>query len=212
MDIALKRRAVYTGLRPYLNDDELLNALKLWQVEFSGKPKFAFTAFLAVITNTDALRSKRTRILSSLLKSMELADVDLLADPYDETSKQYQFAAEDLIAEDHTTTVFMHFFEQLQEKMDEKDAIGVRVFMIQHVANLHLNTRSNKQLTDWIDKKTNTLNGLFNLHCLRQVINLAYVGMCQSIGPVKTDQMLSQTIKEVEAFANERQVNLHDLL
>ena len=212
MDIALKRRAVYTGLRPYLNDDELLNALKLWQVEFSGKPKFAFTAFLAVITNTDALRSKRTRILSSLLKSMELAGVDLLADPYDETTKQYQFAAEDLIAEDHTTTVFMHFFEQLQEKMDEKDAIGVRAYMIQHVANLHLNTRSNKQLTDWIDKKTNTLNGLFNLHCLRQVINLAYVGMCQLIGPVKTDQMLSQTIKEVEAFANERQVNLHDLL
>ncbi len=212
MDITLKRRAVYTGLRPYLNDDELLNALKLWQVEFSGKPKFAFTAFLAVITNTDALRSKRTRILSSLLKSMELTEVDLLADPYDESTKQYKFAAEDMIAEDHTTTVFMHFFQQLQGKMDEKDAMGVRTYMIQHIATLHLNTRSNKQLTDWIDKKTNTLNGLFNLHCLRQVINLAYVGMCQLIGPVKTDQMLSQTIKEVEAFANERQVNLHDLL
>lgn len=212
MDLALKRRAVYTGLRPYLNDDELLNALQLWQVEFSGKPKFAFTAFLAVITSTETLRSKRTRILSSLLKSMELSEADLLADPYDALSKQYRFATEDMIAEDHTTTVFVHFFEKLQEKMNERDALGVRTYIIQNVAKLQLNTRSNKQLVDWIDKKTNTLNGLFNLQCLRQIINLAYVGMCQYIGPVKTDQLLSQTIKETEAFANERQVNLHDLL
>lgn len=88
----------------------------------------------------------------------------------------------------------------------------MHTYIIESVAKLQLNTRSNKQLVDWIDKKTNTLNGLFNMNCLRQIINLAYVGMCQFIGPVKTDQLLSQTIKEAEAFANERQVNLHDLL
>jgi hypothetical protein len=212
MDLVLKRRAVYTGLRPYLNDDELAVALKLWQVEYSAKPTFAFTAFLAVITNTDTLRKKRTRILSSLLKAMELTDVDLLADPFNESTKQYQFSATDVMIEDGTKTVFIHLFEKMQEKMSEKDAVGVRAYIIQHIEKLNLNTRNNKHLADWIDRKSDTLNGLYNLNSLRHVINLAYVAMCQLIGPVKTDQLLAQTITEVEAFANTQQVNLHDFL
>jgi hypothetical protein len=212
MDLVLKRRAVYTGLRPYLNDDELAAALKLWQLEYSAKPTFAFTAFLAVITNTDTLRKKRTKILSSLLKAMELKDVDLLADPFNESTKQYQFSSADVMIEDGTKTVFIHLFEKMQEKMSEKDAFGVRAYIIQHIEKLNLNTRSSKHLADWIDRKSDTLNGLYNLNSLRHVINLAYVAMCQLIGPVKTDQLLAQSIAEVEAFANTQQVNLHDFL
>jgi Flp pilus assembly CpaF family ATPase len=212
MDLILKRRAVYTGLRPYLSNEELVTALNLWQVEFSDKPKFAFTAFLAVITNSEALRKKRTRILSSLLRAMELSEVDLLADPYDEKGKQYQFATEDLIAEDQATEVFITFFEKLQEKVGEKNALGMRAYIIQNVKKLNLNTRNSKQLTDWIDDKATILNGQYNLNNLRQVINLAYVAMCQLIGPVKADQLLAQTIRDVEAFAVEKQINLHDLL
>ena len=212
MDLVLKRRALYTGLRPHLNDEELVTALKLWQLEYSEKPKFAFTAFLAVITNTEKLRRQRTRILSSLLRAMELSEVDLLADPYSELSKQYEFITENVMEEDHTIDVFIVFFEKLQVKMDEKDALGVRAYIIQNVKKLNLNTRTTMQLTEWINKESSVLKGRYNLSSLRQVINLAYVAMCQLKGPVKTDQLLSQTIRDVEAFANEKQVNLHDLL
>lgn len=212
MELVLKRRAVYTGLRPYLNDHDVIDALKLWEVEYSDKSSVALTGFITVICHKDELKRKRTRILTSLLKAMELKEGELLADPYDTIIGAYKLVAGEQLSVDNKTGVFARFFETLAEKLNEKDAMRMRAYVIQAAGKLDLSPLNHKRLCDWVDKKTKTLSGQYDVNILRDIISSSYVSMCQLEGPVKTDQLLSQAIAEVEAFADSKQVNLHDFL
>jgi len=81
MDLVLKRRAIYTGLKPFLNAAEMAPALSMWETEFSSKPNYALANFVTRCCTTDALRRIRTQILSALIAALESPESLLLSDP-----------------------------------------------------------------------------------------------------------------------------------
>lgn len=215
MDIQLRRRAIYTGLRPYLNDEALKDALILWQDEFVDKPTFAFTEFISTICKSKELRTQRTNILASLLKSLELPESALLADPFDRATQTMVISpqAQVTVKDNHVTdTIFELLFESLVKKLKESDEYGVRAYVIKHRATLKLDERRSGELNDWIDKKIGHLTLNYELSHFRQILNLVYVALCESQGPVKADQLLAIAIKEVMPEADKLDVNVHEFL
>jgi len=212
MDLVFKRRAVYTALRSHLDDQALVKALTVWDADYSEQSRFSFTAFLAVVCYTAELKRKRTRILSSLLKAMESEEAALLPDPYDSSTQHYEIAEPREHLENNTTIVFKRFLEQLIERLEKRNALNVRTYIIQHAGDLKVSAAARVQLCEWLNQKTHVLSEQYDLESLRKVINFAYIALCELVGPVKTDQLLSQTSAEVEDFANNKQVSLHDFL
>jgi hypothetical protein len=47
---------------------------------------------------------------------------------------------------------------------------------------------------------------------MRQIINFSYVAICESMGPVKADQLLANVIKASEEYAKQMEVELHEFL
>jgi hypothetical protein len=211
MDLKLRRRAVYTGMSPYFDDAELMAALQLWQTSYSDKPKFAFTEFLSVCCNTKELKAQRNNILSSIFKAMELPENLLLADPIDETSETISKATKKVVA-DPTTDLFAFFFESLLNKSNEEEADAIRAFVKKRSEKLKLDPLQKKGLLDWLTHESDKLILKYDLLTLRQLINFAYIAICEYKGPVKADQLLAQTIKETKPLADEAQINLHDFL
>lgn len=213
MDLKLKRRAVYTGLRPFLSDIELMSSMALWQQRYAEKSEYAFAEFLEACCNTEALRPKRAKILSALMRAMRTKEANLLADPYDETTGEFLILQQKpAFLTTDTAVVFAYFFIELIQQCDNVVARKVRVHAIEHVRKLDLDVLSKKYMTDWLSGQADALTGNYPLTVLRKVINDCYVAICQYVGPVKADQMLARAIAKAEPFATENKQNLHDLL
>lgn len=212
MDIKLRRRAIYTGLRPYLNEVTLLDAMHLWQSKYSDKPKFAFAEFLSECCQNKALRAQRTNMLSSIFKALDMPERELLPDPFDEVlSQPTDLTPEELIA-DNKTIVFSNLFDHLLALLTDKQAMEVRVSLLKALASLPLDVRRKVDLREWLDKKSSNLAMSYALSDIRQLMNLAYVAICELVGPVKADQLLNQAMHASTEMARKMEVSLHEFL
>ncbi|HEY0563390.1 MAG TPA: hypothetical protein VGD04_08680 [Methylophilus sp.] len=217
MDLKTRRRAIYTGMRPYFDEPTLLEIMTLWQAKYSDKPKFAFTEFLSETCKARDVRSQRAQILSSIFKALDLPEKDLLPDPFDRLS---QFDSADEMSDtavalsecDQTTLMFMRFFDALMTRLSPPQQASVRRYLLTHIKPLTLDERRLTYLRDWLDQRAETLRVQFAIPEMRMLVNLAYIAMCELLGPVKADQLLALTIKELEAEASAVEVKLHDFL
>ncbi len=212
MDLKLRRRAIYTGMRPYFDDAALLEAIHLWQIKYSDKPKFAFTEFLSECCQDKALRSQRTVILSSIFKALDTPERDLLPDPFDIDQDQLITLAPTEKICDDTTLLFVHFLDHLLKSLPDKEAQGVRIYMLNQFPILRLDELRKAFLRDLLNKKSNKLPVSYELTIMRQLVNFAYVAICELIGPVKADQLLSQAIKSSDELAKQMEIPLHEFL
>jgi hypothetical protein len=79
--VSQRRKAIYKGLSQYLTGDDLLNAMCIWQQEYSQLPKFAITNFVRRITEHTGLANERAAIHLSLTSSLMLGEDNLGTDP-----------------------------------------------------------------------------------------------------------------------------------
>lgn len=212
MDLILRRRAIYTGLRPYFDDASLLEAIHLWQIKYSDKPKFAFAEFLSECCQDKTLRAQRTNILSSIFKALDSPEHALLPDPFSLGLDDFADQSPTQKICDDTTILFVHFFANLLKLLGEKESLNVRIFILNQFPSLRLDELRKAYLRDLLDKKTSTLPVSYELTVMRQLINFAYVAICELLGPVKADHLLAQGIKASEELAMQMEIPLHDFL
>ena len=219
MDLKRRRRAIYTGMSPYFDDDALLAALQLWQDEYSDKPKFAFTEFLIACCTTDELKALRGEILRSIFNAMELPDSMLLEDPLRSVNTKVERFSKHGAAENdadeslnNNTILFISFFESLLAKTHGEEAEAIRAFVAKQSEKLKIAKTNKIALVNWLNHREKKLSLRYDLTTLRQLISFAYIALSEYKGPVKAEQMLTQTTQEVQKIASELQVNLADFL
>lgn len=212
MDLDLRRRAIYSGMRPYFDDEELFNAIKLWQADYSHKPKYALSVFVSRCCNTPQLKLKRSSILGAIFMAMELPPEKLLPDPLEELKDNGVLSLAISHKQDNKTKVFMKLIEQVLLKFNDKDDRQIRNYLIEHLSQIKTDERRIMYIREWLSSNSATLAANYDLEILQKLINLCYIGMCQIAGPVKADQYLAQAIKETELLSQELEFKLHDLL
>lgn len=211
MDLKTRRRAIYTGLRPYFDEPTLLEIMTLWQAKYSDKPKFAFTEFLSEICQARELRAQRAQILSAIFKALALPEHALLPDPLD-TVDQVSDSSVALLECDQTTLILMRFFDALMARLSSQHASSVRRYMLEQLKQLALDEQRLSYVRDWLAQLASTVFIRLTLAEMRMLVNLAYIAMCELLGPVKADQLLALTIKELAPAADAVEVKLHDFL
>lgn len=213
MDLVLKRRAIYTGLKPFLNAAEMAPALSMWETEFSSKPNYALANFVTRCCTTDALRRIRTQILSALIAALESPESLLLSDPGSQVGRltMSDESAREVVL-DAKNSIFIALSTQLWAAVDEMTEKSIIDFTLRNLAHLKLSSEHANSLKDWFINRSTKFPCNFELATLQKLINLNYIALCEYYGPVKADRLLSQATHAVEAEAMQRQFNLHDLL
>lgn len=211
-ELVLRRRAIYTGMRPYFDDSKLLEAINLWQAEYSHKPKFALSVFIARCCDSQALKEARANILKSIFIALELAPDALLPDPFVDLKVVHKNLVGTAADPTQQTKIFVALVHQVLDKLNKADEKQVRYSMLALLTELHTDRMRMMYLREWLAGNTQTLEGQFDLELLQKLVNFCYMAMCQQLGPVKADQFLGQAIHEVEPLATEAKFRLHDLL
>lgn len=212
MDITLRRRAIYTGMRPFFDDHELYNAVMLWQNDYTEKPKFALSVFVARCCTRPELKEQRAKILASIFSAMDLPESQLLPDPLKDLKSHGTLIPSEAHTPDGKTAVFAVLLNQLLVKFNEAHEANIRHFLLGHLSQLSIDERRVMHLREWLAGRVPVLGANYEVVVLQKLINLMYVAMCEYAGPVKADQYLFAAIKETESTAMQYQYKIHDLL
>ena len=210
MDLVLKRRIVYTGLRPFFDDEAILSMVTVWDEKYAAQPNFAFVNFLTEVCRRKEDRALRTDVLAALFQAMELPEKSLLPDPLVALKSVSLQAGVNEV--DAKTTVLFSLAHALMAKMDEAELKRVKDAVFLGINQLATDERRKHHLHYWLEHMDEPFPMTLDKANMRGLLNLVYVGMCDAIGPIKADQLLAKAIQDLTPIANKHQVNIVDFL
>lgn len=187
--IALNR--IFTALLPHFKGQHLTEALLLWQNEYANRQRFSQRQFALAVSSKVTTKSSYNEILSSIIDAMAEDEHYLLQAPRNlfTKSKSNEIAP--------ARTFSMLLFNLGKNLNEPRNSAILNNAYDKMIANGLSDELANAVLENMT---TNTKPNLIRLrkeNAYRNVIHAIYVSMCESLGPVKADELLSDSTKEI---------------
>lgn len=189
-DLATRRRAIYTGLKPYLPEPELLDALMHWESHYASAPRFTLQRFVSELCREGDLRTRRADVLLSLVQAMSMPAQSLLPDPMQDMRTTRTQSDSDVRA-------FQLLIDTLLDINNKDPRYSLRLDLVASLDTRKLSTPVAHALQRWLaDKAPLTLSGV-EISVLRALVNRTYVILCEREGPVTADKLLAAAVDKV---------------
>lgn len=224
--VARNRRAIYTGLKPFFAEDELMAALSLWQARYSAGPAYALHGFVNEICASEALRQMRNDVHRSLRQALFGPDEALAHDPLLQVERwsstqgsAIAFASTlqampGAISSKPRTLVFESVFEDFLHLIEEKQPISLQIrnYIDMHLGKVLSNGPVSVKVSRWLRGKQAHLDDGLDVAEMRTILHMAYVLACEYLGPVSADSLLAQAVRHCEGQELSRQFSPRELL
>ncbi|MDH0957449.1 hypothetical protein N5C54_06620 [Pseudomonas chengduensis] len=203
MSLASRRRAIYTGLSSHFSGDELLAVLCLWEDRYAEKPPFALNEFLAEVATARGQRLERAKLYRELVGALTGPLSALLPDPGPELLawRQRRGVA---VPEGQQAQQARHSFcllsKALLNALGASRSESLRRFAADNLGGMQVDEARRLGLRAWLLQGDE--QGLLGLTPaqLSKMLNLLYIGLCEFLGPVAADRLLSQCVDQVESL------------
>lgn len=211
--IEYRRRAVFTGLKMFLNEEALMESLCIWQRHYSDKPKFAITRFINHLIKDYRLEKRRQELQGELARLLMAPAKSLDEDPlemmHDYARKKGLICSDSpgetalrKNEENSESRVFRLFVVELENHLRHRDILLVT----RMVDTLKRQLRDSiypvadmKLFVSWLDQRSTPLTVALDREMLHEMINAVYVLLCKSFGPVETDHIFDLVMRTVES-------------
>lgn len=199
-NLSEKKRAIYTGLYPYLETDNLMEALVLWEQKYADSPAFAVQHFINDICLAHDLKTLRRDMLLSLVKTLALPAEELLPDPSAQVNG-YKKLHNKTAAVEYTTReliALQRLVITLMEQTTVEIRVSIKEFVLEQAGRSKIDPQLKRELQLWLSKQTLSMKVLApDIEDIRRIINFFYVGFCEYLGPVETDQLLGKCVAKL---------------
>lgn len=221
-EIVRRRRAIFTGLRPFLPEHLLLPAVTCWQEKYVNKPMFALNKFLFEICDTPLLAEQRADMHRSLMEALWADESTLEPDPFLCVAANGQPLPKDqavLVRASQRSAPTQLFDSLVSEFLEglsgvKKDAdVRVRNALATSLAEeLTLPAHLAAPVANWVFGINPVLEDGLSVAQMQTLLHAAYVKACDAVGPVRTDTLLSEAIRKTEALAPSRTFDVRSFL
>lgn len=200
MTISQKKIAIENALTPFLSDDLLVRAVRIWEEKYSQQPTFALQRFINEFCDSATLMAQRSQILQSLIRALSGTD----GRPRDKpmlpeeaptpTIKHAEAAAEGCIES------FSHLMNGIFFRAPGNMHFKIRLFILENLPGMKLPLLTQRALHAWLSQQYRIPGDIrIDETILRHLINLCYISLCEFIGPIKADRLLHEAILETES-------------
>lgn len=217
MSIDQKRLAIAAALAPYLSDDNLEATLRLWQNKYANQPTFALQGFLSEFCTTAALAAQRTKILQSLIRALSGTDGQPARQDLDSVADRLKAEVKQVPPPRITAAPQMLVFTQLMENLfmliGGDFSIKTRLFLLENLNQLKLAPLVQRDIHAWLSQQYPIpLTTKVEEDALRQMVNTAYIALCEYIGPIKADQTFGEALNMTERETRQHGYSVKKLL
>ncbi|MEP5231966.1 MAG: hypothetical protein ABJQ78_11070 [Alloalcanivorax sp.] len=177
-----RRRAIVTGLTPYMNEPVLLEAVSHWQQHYAERPSFSLQGFVSDLCRLFDLGERRHHIHMSLVQAMTLSDSELAADPLATSNDNHSRA--------HPCThAFQCLLQALWQGLGKRAASQIQLDLGAQLRQASVSPETRLTMEYWLQSPDQSLSPL-PLTSLRDQLNRTYVLLCERLGPVEADRQL----------------------
>lgn len=204
MSLTTRRRAIYTGLVGHFPEEEVLPLLSLWEAKYADKPPFALNEFLAEVVQRTGRKLERARLYRELVGALTGPPSNLLPDPAPRLQAWRQ--GEGVVAEEVSgpDALARQTFELLSRELfgllDADMVPRLRRFAAGNLTGMQVETELRLRLRGWLEQGGSLGLTALNLEQLRMLLNLLYIGLCEFLGPVTADQVLTRAVQKTERY------------
>lgn len=181
---------------PFIQGKTLASALILWDEKYAHKPTFALQHYLRELCSDLEIAHMRSRMLQALVSTVSSAQDDHQHRTAEQTSKHTNVAPKP-----HSSPLllmFMALVEGLIEAPGGEAATRIRLYVLENLAKVPLSPTERWSFHAWLNQVEPLTGTTPSTHTLQRVINLAYVALCEYLGPIKADQILQNTVSKVQ--------------
>lgn len=215
--ISQRRKAIYKGLSQYLTGDDLLNAMCIWQQEYSHLPRFAITNFVRRVTEHTDYTKVRAAIHLSLTSSLMLDEDSLGRDPLPEMRRYLgkrvgAAEAETILGhsspgitttgpQTDTSLVFELLLGGFLHRIATSNASAarqIRIALSRNLADMNMEPENQAVLMLWLQGKNRRIETVLALTDMQQILHASYVAACHQLGPVQADRLLTEALVATE--------------
>lgn len=199
MTITQKKIAIEGALTPYLSDDHLLRAVRIWEEKYSQQPTFALQRFINEFCDNATLMAQRSQILQSLIRALSGADGRPLDKPMlVPESRQAEHVA--VTMKDGLIECFSQLVEAVFARTPGDMHIKIRLFLLENLTGMKLPALSQRALHAWLSQQYRIPSDvMLEEKALRHLVNLVYISLCEFMGPVKADKLLHEAVTATES-------------
>lgn len=202
MRLSLRRRAIYTGLAGHFSEEEVWPLLALWESKYADKPPFALNEFLAEVVLRTERKLERARLYRELVGALTGPPSQLLPDPEEQLLAWRQGRNEAIrsVAKPDAAAqkTFLSLSQALLEQLEVPQQQALRRFASGNLGGMQVGAELATRLRAWLEQGTQEGIESLGLEQLRKLLNLLYIGLCEFLGPVRADRVLSQAVARVE--------------
>jgi hypothetical protein len=217
-EIELRKQAIMIGLSSHLTEKECINAIHVWEQQYSRAPKFALQQFIKeVVKPNSQLWDFRNDIFINVIKAMSLRaeEVEQQFQQFFHGRKLEASSAVKKQKNQKQQLVFENLyrtFMQLMEVTDYQVAVQLRKFLREKMLYGRSFAMEIQRLNSWLLGITDKLEIELSMDEMKQIIHSAYLGSCEFVGPVKADALMSEAVKIVEKQSGDDEISPRELL
>lgn len=227
-----RRRAIFKALQPYMPQTQVIEALWMWEWDYSEGSAFELADYLHAVCQTTDLKKQQGEIRRSLIRQMSQPLSALGPDPWplmrdyanamkdegssspdvDVTSKP-EAVPEPAFVEPGTK-VLTFVITQILDAMLQQNPVycaRVRKWVAGHLASF-VPIQVHTVFSEWLVNQTMPPTQALDDAIKRRIINLTYICGCEYFGPVKMDKLLHQAITAAESLPEATKYSPRDLL
>jgi hypothetical protein len=191
MEFEQKKMAIAQGLMPFLRGESLADALRLWEAKYSREPTFALARFISELSDSGVLTAPYNKVLRSLFRALNNPSVTAPA----------QGARAPIVenpgANDDAIRACALLVDTLIDRLPQDKGQSIRQYMLERLERLQQPAPVLNTIRAWLSQRE-TIAMPIPETALTRIVNLAYVAVCEYLGPTKADQALHEAVLIVE--------------
>ncbi len=203
-EAARRRRVINTALKGVLTEKEILQAVDIWEKNFYNSLSFRIPSFISKAQEGLNFSDEVKRdLLRSLNRSLATPLESLEPDPL---QKQEALPKERPLTGEYV--VFDFLLSTLLASLDDQDIQGLQNNLLIRLPSTSLGSIAKQKLSEWSSSITTDsikqITSGFKPNEMSEVLDVLYNFFCETLGPVKTDHIFAETIRNAEHLPEAR--------
>ena len=194
-----KRQAIQQALSPFIQGHQLASALILWDEKYAHQNHFALQHYLRELCHDVEIAHLRSRMLQALVAAFSTLQDERQARQQQAQRVRKNIDIKQAEGVNRELLVFVALIEKLIEGLHDDMATRTRLYILENLTKVKISSQERWALQQWLNRITPLKTDMELDHTVMQhVINLAYVAVCEYLGPSKADQVLQSSVSQIK--------------
>lgn len=194
-----RRRAIFIALRECMDDDQAIKGTQIWLDDFSNKPLYALQPFMTRVFSEFNLAISRAVLQKQLLASLMRAEDDM---PELSRQNNRNASANKKVMLPNAHFVFTFLMDYLQDevrKYDPDKELSIKINVFDNTHKIGITGKVFDNIKQWLSGNGQVdLIEQLTMQQMQSLFHYYYKAACEYIGPVITDQLVSESVRVVE--------------